>query len=233
MTDIAILVPTMGRPVICSTMLDSIIGTANNLNSVFVLLGLTEGDECKKDYVDLVKKYKEKMQIDLFEFPDWTLPMCHNVLSEIAIKHDLHFGVGDDQIFVTPGWDKALMDSYDALTNKIHMWSLLDNRDPKGMPAPIMSKEYIEAMGWRVPPYFMHWYCDTWSTEIAKANNILTHLTDYMLVHDKGPEKGVEDATFSRIRQRAGVDRDAWVDQKCHHFLDVEINRLKAKLHAV
>lgn len=234
MTKIAILCPTMGRPEICKTMIESIIKTAFDMNSIIIYLGITEGDETKQAYIDLVKEYKErKLQIGLYEFPDWTLPMCHNKLSEIAKDQELHYGMGDDCLFVTPGWDKALIDAYEKLDNKIHVFSLLDNRDPKGMPASIITKAYIDAMGWRLPPYFMHWYCDTWTAEIAKACNILTHLKDYMLVHDKKSEQGIKDATYHRVRQRGGVDRDGWINQKCQHFLDVEKARLMEAICAV
>lgn len=231
MSSIAILCPTMGRPEMCHTMIESVRKTAFDLKDIVFYLGLTEGDETKQKYMDMVLDYKSlNIKIGLYEFPDWTLPLCHNKLSEIAIDHELHFGVGDDNIFVTPGWDKALKESYDALTNKIHVFSLLDNRDPKGMPASIMTKAYIDAMGWRLPPYFMHWYCDTWTAEIARANNILTHLTEYMLVHDKQSEQGIKDATYNRIRNLGALDRDAYVDQNCKHWLGVEIERLRVML---
>lgn len=231
MPSIAILCPTMGRPDICKLMIESVRKTAFNLKDIIIYLGLTEGDETRDKYTDMVIKYKElNVQIGLYEFPDWTMPMCHNELSKIAAKHELHYGMGDDCMFVTPGWDQALVEVYEKLENKIHVFSLLDNRDSKGMPAPVITKAYIDVMGWRIPPYFMHWYCDTWTTEIAKACGILTHLKDYILVHDKRVEKGIMDDTYWRVRKRGAVDRDAYVDQNCHHWLEVEKERLRKAL---
>lgn len=231
MSTIAILCPTMGRPEICRAMIESVRKTAFELKDIVIYLGLTEGDEAKQQYMDMVLDYKGlNVKMGLYQFADWTLPMCHNKLSEIAEEHELHYGMGDDCLFVTPGWDAALKEKYEALENKIHVFSLLDNRDPLGMPAPVMTKAYIDAMGWRIPPYFMHWYCDTWTTKIAKACNILTHLTDYMLIHDKKSEKGIQDETYHRVRNRGAIDRDAYVDQHCQHWVNVEIERLKAQL---
>lgn len=224
---IALLCPTMGRPHIIPTMIESLFKTAN-VGNLFLYLGLTEGETEIEKYIEISKAATARgLKTNIYQFPDWTLPMCHNELSKIAMQHEIHFGVGDDSIFATPGWDEAVIEAYEKLENKIHVFSLLDNRDHEGMPAPIITRAYIEAMGWRIPPYFMHWYCDTWTTEIAKANNCLTHLKDYLLIHDKKAEQGVTDGTWSRIRSRGGIDRDHYIASRCSHFLEIEINRLK------
>lgn len=228
MSKIAMLLTTFGRSEMCRIVLESISKTAFNKKNIGVFIGLSEGDKDIQKYTEMIKQSCKEFGLDIsvYIFRDWTLAMCHNVLSEKTMDYDLHFGVGDDTIFRTPGWDETIIKSYKALDNKIHMWSLLDNRDAKGMPAPCISREYIQAMGWRVPPYFMHWYCDTWTTEIAKANNCITHLTDYLLFHDKQSERGIKDEAYYRIRHRGGYERDSYMAESCKHFLEVEKKRL-------
>lgn len=132
----------------------------------------------------------------------------------------------DDTIFATPGWDKALLDHYNSLENKIHVYALKDSRDPEGTPHPIVTREYINAMGYFMSPIFLHWFVDTWTVEIAKANSCFTHLKDFELIHDKPSDKGQADETHNRIRRMGWHERDKHVNDKCQHFLEHEKRRL-------
>jgi hypothetical protein len=141
---------------------------------------------------------------------------------------DLIMLCSDDVIFSTPLWGKALLDSYEGLDKKIHVWHLQDSRDINGTPHPIVSREWVNALGYFVPPIFLHWYVDTWIIEIAKANNCFTHLKDYLLIHDKPSDIGKADKTHTRIRNNWWQKRDGYVNSSCGHFLDLEKNRMKA-----
>lgn len=157
-----------------------------------------------------------------------------NKLADIALQNPdnkLFMLAADDMIFDTPGWDKALIDHYNSLENKIHVYHLQDSRDENGTPHPIVTREYIEAMGYFVPPIFMHWHVDSWTVEIAKANNCFTHLKDYKLIHDKPSDKGQADETHSRIREWGWNERDKYVNNKCQHFLAVEKDRLRTAIN--
>lgn len=136
----------------------------------------------------------------------------------------------DDIIFATPGWDKALIDHYNALENKIHVYHLQDSRDVEGTPHPIVTREYINAMGYFMPPIFMHWFVDSWTVKIAKANNRFTHLKDYSLIHDKPSDKGAADETHNRIRRMGWHQRDTEVNRTCQHILEWETRRLALAL---
>lgn len=132
----------------------------------------------------------------------------------------------DDTIFSTPNWNKAMLDHYAQLEDKIHVYALQDSRDPEGTPHPIVTREYIDAMGYFVPPIFLHWFVDTWTVQIAKANNCFTHLKDFELIHDKPSDKGLGDETHNHIRRMGWHARDKYVNDTCQHFLEVEKSRL-------
>ncbi len=214
---IAILCPTRGRPEQLKRMVESVYATGSNKNVVYY--GFSFGD-----------KVPELMPGVSHVFPDM-LPTAQkwNTLAEIAMEfpeHKLFMLGADDMIFETPGWDKALIDHYNGLENKIHVYALQDSRDENGTPHVIATREYIEAMGYFVPPIFLHWFIDTWTVEIAKANGCFTHLRDFTLKHDKPSDKGQPDETFSRIRQWGWHERDKYVAEKCSHFLEFEKTRL-------
>jgi hypothetical protein len=160
------------------------------------------------------------------KFPiDCPTSFMWNKLAEAAMndKDVTHFMLGaDDMIFSTPCWDVAL-NLYD---HKPHVYHLQDSRDKDGTPHPIVTREYIEAMGYFLPPIFLHWFVDSWTVDIAKYNKCFTHLRDYLLVHDKPSDRGLADDTHNRIRMMGWRERDSYVNQTCQHFLALEKSRL-------
>lgn len=225
---LALLCPTRGRPEQCKRMIDSARATADKYVNIFI--GISERDA----EIYNLHSGRYATVLNMYQ-PDF--PTCHkwNMLAAEVLKNPynkLFMLAADDMIFETPGWDKALLDHYNALENKIHVYALQDSRDPDGTPHPIITREYIEAMGYFLPPIFLHWYVDSWTVEIAKANNCFTHLREYKLIHDKPSDKGNGDETHNRIRRMGWRERDAYVDKTCGHFLEFEKRRLAEKLAA-
>lgn len=166
-------------------------------------------------------------------YADPNLPTVHkwNLLAEEALKNPDNklFMLGaDDMYFASHSWAEDLTEAYNKLENKIHLFAFQDSRDELGTPHPVVSREWIEALGYAFPPIFLHWQLDTWAVEIAKANNCFTHLIHHELVHDKPSDRGEYDQTHHRIRSFGWADRDAWVADKMQHLLSSEKARLAA-----
>lgn len=209
---IALLCPTRGRMTQYYRMCASAKMTAEKEGNVCIH-GCTNGKEI----------YVQNMPDDAPTVYMW------NELAKQALENPdnkLFMLAADDMIFSTHGWDKALIDHYNALENKIHVYALQDSRDSEGTPHPIVTREYIDALGYFMPPLFLHWYCDTWTVEIAKANNCFTHLRGYQLIHDKPSDNGQADETHNRIRSMGWRERDKAVNDSCHHFQEIEKVRL-------
>lgn len=217
---ISILCPTRKRPIQFSKMVDSCISTSSFDRSVSIFTASIKEDMHSYDYSDTLA----------YIMPDG-MPTAHkwNLLAEEALRNPANklFMLGsDDMLFTTPEWDIGLIDHYNALENKIHVYALQDSRDINGTPHIIVTREYIEAMGYFVPPIFLHWYVDSWTVEIAKANDCFTHLRNYELQHIKPSDKGQGDETHSRIREWGWHARDKWVNDKMQHLLSDEKQRL-------
>lgn len=163
-------------------------------------------------------------------YPEY-MPTVHkwNMLAHEALKDERNklFMLGaDDIIFETPNWDKALLDHYNNLANKVHCYALQDSRDVDGCPHPLVSREYIRAMGYFLPPLYTHWYVDTWTRDIARSNHCFTHFKDYKLTHVKPSDHGAADETHMGIRRMGWHDADTYTNKTCQHFLEVEKQRL-------
>lgn len=210
---IAILCPTRGRRDQFKRMAVSVQATAN-VDQVLIFPASNGND----DYVS--KQYP----IDMPTVHMW------NDLADCALKSNpdikLFMLGSDDTIFATPGWDQALLDHYNALKNKIHVYHLQDSRDENGTPHPIVTREYIQQMGYFLPPIFLHWFCDTWTVAIARVNRCFSHLRGYELIHDKPSDRNRADDTHTRIRRMGWHQRDSYVFEKCAHLLSAEMGRL-------
>ena len=219
---IAILCPTKGRPEQFRRMVDSASKTAAGEIIYY--------QDVQGDHYNSIDALQGKTLSYILSSPDM-LPTVYrwNRMALLAMNHkhcNLFMLAADDIVFATPLWDKAIIDHYNALDNKIHVYALQDSRDPEGTPHQIVTREYIEAMGYFCPPIFLHWHTDTWTTEIAKANGVFTHMKDYLLIHDKPSDRGEPDATHTGIRAQGWHERDQYVAKTCGHFLDVEKKRL-------
>lgn len=229
---ITLLCPTRARPEQCKRMIDSVAATAST--TINICLGFTQ--TCMDEYKIQLGPYKNSsVTISQYIYPD-NMPTVFkwNNMAEHRLGFDpactLFMLAADDIIFTTPEWDKALLEHYDKLGDKHHVYALRDSRDFDGTPHPICTRQYVEAMGFFLPPLFLHWFVDSWTVEIAKHNKCFTHMPDYELVHDKPFHRGEPDDTHMRIRVHGWLNNDQWTNMKCQHFLALEKSRLKMRM---
>lgn len=219
---IALLCPTRQRPEQCERMIESAAATSKA--HVNIQLGV----QGAQYHIELPRG---SFGISQYSIPDG-MPTAHtwNYLASFPIvqQSPLVMLAADDMIFTTPRWDRAIIEHYNALPDgkKAHVYALRDSRDENGTPHPIVTREWIETMGYFVPPIFLHWFVDSWTVEIAKANDCFTHFKDYELMHLKPSDEGKPDETHSRIRSMGWHSRDQYVAETCKDWLELQ----KAKL---
>lgn len=227
---IALLVPSRGRPEQLKRMIESARATANS----DILIYVTLGHEDMGKYHEILDYNILGKSVRLLDMPD-NLPTAHkwDLMADDALNRpDIKlFMLGaDDMIFSTPLWDSALIDHYNALDKKQHVFALQDSRDSEGTPHPIFTREWIDFWGYMVNPMWLHWYVDTWAVEIAKANNCFTHLRDFELVHKKPSDTGQGDSTHNRIREWGWNNRDKYVWEKSQDYLEFDKMKLREAL---
>lgn len=222
---IALLCPTKGRREQFSRMCKSAAKTSDH-HRIYVAISF-----------DDIREYNGLFggAVDARITPDM-MPTAHkwNILAKTAMEdpnNKLFMLASDDMVFSTPLWDHALLEHYNALDNKVHVYSLQDSRDPEGTPHPIVTREWVEFWGYMVNPIWLHWYIDTWAVTVAKHAGCFTHLKDYLLVHDKGSDIGKPDATHIGIRSQGWPERDKFVWEKTKHYLELDKQILWEKMH--
>ncbi len=234
---ISILCPSRGRPLLAVRMIDTIYKTVSQPKTVEILFYLNDDDPMLDDY----KKYIDKRHYTIG--PNQSTCYSWNRLAETA-KHDILFLAGDDIQFMTKDWDKNIIRAFDQHADKICMVvpfdgngkgkgnDLLPNKEPytlmegdvAGSPHFALHRNWIKALGYFVPPFFWHWYVDTYTQTVARKLGRCVLLTKTLV-----QAKKIFDDTATLVRQNLNINlRDdyVWSMVKDRH-VDADVEKLQ------
>jgi glycosyltransferase involved in cell wall biosynthesis len=175
---ISIIFPTRGRPANVKRLLHSLLETSTVMPEVIVYV---DDDDTT---IDEVKSLNE---IKVISGPRRMLSgaysECWNVCASSA-SGDILMIAGDDLVFRTVGWDRMVEDAFVESSDKlifVHgddgFWG--DRFGTHGF----LHKNWIEIMGYFVPPYLYCDFVDTWWNCVADAYNrrvYLPFVTEHM-----------------------------------------------------
>jgi hypothetical protein len=164
-------------------------------------------------------------------------------LAETA-KHDILFLAGDDIQFMTKNWDLNIIKVFEKFPDKICMAApfdgngkgngnaLLVNEEPYqlkenervGSPHFAVHRNWMKALGYFVPPFFWHWYVDTYNQTVAKKLGRCFYLTKTLI-----QAKKVFDDTATLVRKNLNINvRDDYVwDKIKDRHLDADVKKLQ------
>jgi hypothetical protein len=156
---ISILCPTRGRPENVKRLMESIISTSAEVPEL--LFYVDEDDDAfphiADDYVHLVRG------------PRITLSQCWNELAKVATGDILMF-CGDDVVFKTKNWDVLVRNAFRRIPDKIAFVHGDDGcYGSKFGTHGFVHRNWVEAVGYLLPPYFSSDYGDTWLNEVANS----------------------------------------------------------------
>lgn len=220
---ISILCPSRGRPELARKLYDSL---KQNTSGDFELLFYCNVDD------EQVVKYSQYLpngssNCRIFYGHDQPTGFSWQFLAEKASGRILIL-MGDDAEFITPDWDTKLLTEYGKLpADKIAVFSFQDGRGEVGLshPHPAVTREWMNALGYFVPPQFLHWYLDTWLVELAQSVQRFFYVKDILVRHTKPSDHGKPDETHNRIRRSNWNARDKMVYEK---LKEIGLMRLEA-----
>lgn len=97
-----------------------------------------------------------------------------------------YFLAGDDVAFRTQGWDTKFMEAFDEFPDKIAFIHGLDGsvHDDVGHGTHgMIHKNWVDTVGYAVPPYFSMDYIDTWLNQVADMIGRHVQLKDVLTEH--------------------------------------------------
>jgi hypothetical protein len=159
---ISILVPTRGRPDGVRRLVTSARETADGVPQ-FVFY-VDDDDPASQEVV-------VELECDLVVGPRIVLSEMWNRCWEYA-TFDVAMHCGDDIVFRSNAWDTHVVEAFDRYPDRI---ALVHGRDGFQHPTrgvathSFLHRNWVETLGYFVPPYFSSDYNDTWLTELAET----------------------------------------------------------------
>ena len=233
---ISICLPSRGRPELAQRMIKTAQETASEKNKIEFLFYLNDDDP-------VLEEYKKVLDEKVYEIgPNQSTCFSWNQLAFKA-KGDIVMLAGDDMQFQTMGWDKEVEKVFDRYEDKICMvipWDCngkgkgyqhKDKTTPIqigdesiGAPHFFLHKNWIKTLGYFAPPFFWHWYVDTYTQKVSRKLNRCI-----LLPHVKVKAKKVFDDTSTKVRKNLNINiRDdfVWTKVRDRH-LQSDVEELK------
>jgi len=168
------MVPTRGRRAQCEWLLESFTATATCADLTFII----DGDDQ-----------------DTYDGMDWGEAACavldprayltgklNATAMAVADAYRVLMWVGDDNVFVTPGWDKIMLDALDDLGGS--GWIYPDDKRRSDVPEHWMcSSDLVKALGWFAPPYMSHYYTDNAVAELGRRAGLIRFVPEVVIEH--------------------------------------------------
>jgi hypothetical protein len=199
---ISILVPTRGRPENMERLFDSIADTALQMPEIVFYTDKDDEQSSRMAYA-LEKRYLKTAHI---VGPRQTLTACWNDCYKLC-DGDIVMFAADDLVFKTKNWDVMVAKAFREQDDKI----LFVHGDDGHWGAEFgthgfLHRNWIDTVGYVLPPYFSSDYGDTWVNEVADAlgrRKYLPFVTEHMhFLWGKAPM----DATYNERLERHKKD---------------------------
>ena len=226
--------PSRGRPEFAKRLVDT--AEENAKNDIEIMFYLNDDDPSLEKYKDLLEEKYYTIG------PNQSTCYSWNQLAEKA-KHDIVMLMGDDVQIQTQDWDELIVEQFNKYDDKILMVVPNDGREKgtknlgdkiklwedKPLPAAhfAVHKNWINTLGYLAPPFFWHFYVDTYTQKVARKLNRCLYLPTVMF-----KAKKLFDKTGKQVRSNLNIakrDDFVWTKVRGRH-LQADIDLLKEKL---
>lgn len=217
---ISVLVPTRNRPSSVERLLDSAFETADT--EVEFIFYVDEDDTSSHDVID--RNGATKIigpRVVLSEM--WN--RCWEQASNPIAMH-----CGDDIVFRSDGWDTRILQEFEKVPDKILFVHGEDGFQGSTIGTHgFLHRNWVDVVGYFVPPYFSSDYNDLWLTEVADALGRRVYLPDVFTEHmHPVAGKGTWDQTHQERLKRHRQDNVEQIYRDRAPERADDINKLQA-----
>jgi len=176
---ISVLVPTRNRPDNVKRLLTSAFDTADT--EVEFIFYVDRDDPRRQETLDEI--FGHGAQVVYGGEERIVLSQMWNLCAEAAY-YPVMMHCGDDIVFRSDGWDARVLAEFEASDDKILFVHGDDGfqHDRIGTHG-FLHRNWVDAIGYFVPPYFSSDYNDLWLTEVADALGRRRYLPDVYTEH--------------------------------------------------
>jgi len=174
---ISVLLPTRNRPDSLARLLASSLDTA--ATEVEFVVYVDDDDPTYATNAEVLARYGGRLvsgpRVVLSEM--WNRCYAH-------ASFDVVMQCGDDIVFRSDNWDARVLDEFDTVSDKILFVHGDDGfQHEKIGTHGFLHRNWVDAVGYFLPPYFSSDYNDLWLTEVADALGRRRYLPDVYTEH--------------------------------------------------
>lgn len=210
---ISVVCPSRGRPELAKRMVESLLKDPGVDIEIKIYLNID--DPKLEEYKNILDPTHYEVGVDRSPVYSW------NKLA-LESKYDIVFLMGDDAQVDTPQWGKQIVDIFDQYPDKIIMVSPKAGTLGKSKcPHFFLHKNWINSVGYFVPPFFHHHYIDFWVRDVARELRRYIHLEEFVMpiIHNVGDDT-INRYTGSWLKVR---DAELWDISDRFKLADVEL----------
>lgn len=207
MVDLAVIVPSRGRPQNMLRLLNAWESTRRMSSVQAELWAIIDHDDpCRSDYERLLSPTRPYFDIYIPAPPRRPIGPLLNELARSLRWDAKRIGfMGDDHLLQTACWDGAVVDALDSLGSGIVYGN--DLLQGERLPtAAFLTADIIRTLGCMCPPTLEHLYIDNYWLELGRAMGRLRYLPDVVIEHlHPASGKAQRDQTYAEAND---PDRD-------------------------
>ena len=233
MSDLAVIVPTRGRPANIHNVLRAWDDT-DAWTDAQLVLAIDADDTNYGDYVKIVEDADHRNVFTVVH-PKWMqmVPKLNRTATMLADQYFALGFAGDDHLPRTMHWARRYVETLRELRHGIVYCDDL-YQGPKLPTQWAMTSSIVNALGRMVPAPVDHLYCDNAVLDLGKRTNCIRYLSDVVIEHmHYVVGKAQKDSTYARVNsnQQYQVDGRAyrrWAGSRDGLALDVRrVQRLR------
>lgn len=188
---IALLVPTRGRPKNIERLIQSVYKNTKDVHNVCMVFYADYDDP---ETAGTIQKFIQNppptlgtgdLELRLLVGPRIVLSQMWNECCQAAPEAEIFHHCADDVVFQTPGWDERVREEFEAVPDRILFLFGRDGivDDARLGTHGFIHRNWVNTIGYFVPPYFSYCYNDTWLTEVATRIGRLKYIPDIKIGH--------------------------------------------------
>lgn len=224
--------PSRGRPELAKRLVDT--ATATQKHTTEFLFYLNDDDPTLEHYQDLLDEKFYTIGPNQSTCLSWN-QMANKSNNEIVML------MGDDVQVQTADWDEKIKAQFDQFEDKILMVVPSDGRRKgSGSKAEVkptlwpdeslgaahfaLHKNWLDVVGYLAPPFFWHFYVDTYTQKVARKLNRCMFLPTVVF-----KAKKLFDSTATNVRSHLNIakrDEFVWTKVRDRHLMS-DVNLLQ------
>jgi hypothetical protein len=200
MPDLAVIVPTRGRPESLPRIVDA-WSTTGGFDSADLILVADDDDPSVGAYEDAW--HQAQFAGDMIRAARWEplVPKLNRAVGFFAHEYFALAFAGDDHLPRTPGWAKTMVDALREMGTGVVYGDDLLQRE-RLCTSWAMTSDIVRALGRMVPAPVEHMYCDNAVMDLARLAGCLRYLPDVVIEHmHPVVGKAPMDAGYERVNR--------------------------------